>query len=244
MQGVDQATRITKLLGLLVLLLLCTTCGTPNVSQWTSSELFPLQIGQVWHMVNKLGDVTTWTVEQPPENSSCEVGPEVLLHITKNAARTYWMLGEPGVEDHWVLHRDPDGSVRSIQDTPHWSDGCAPWGGSATGPCYATVQWRPVPGLPLPNTIIPATMGINDNISIPTKYHLFSQWTQGSSYQCIATSENDKGLVDWVSGFYTTNVDTPVYKGIAMANDQYKPTLLTKSGTSLRGLDSYKSMPI
>jgi len=173
-------------------------------------------------MVNKLGDVTTWTVEQPPENSSCEVGPEVLLHITKNAARTYWMLGEPGVEDHWVLHRDPDGSVRSIQDTPHWSDGCAPWGGSATGPCYATVQWRPVPGLPLPNTIIPATMGINDNISIPTKYHLFSQWTQGSSYQCIATSENDKGLVDWVSGFYTTNVDTPVYKGIAMANDQYE----------------------
>jgi hypothetical protein len=181
-----------------------------------------VQIGQVWHMVNKLGDVTTWTVEQPPENSSCEVGPEVMLHITKNAARTYWMLGEPGVEDRWVLHRDPDGSVRSIQDTPHWSDGCALWGGSPTGPCYATSQWRPVPGLPLPNKIIPATMAINDNISIPTKYHLFSQWTQGSSYQCIAASENDKGLVDWVSGFYTTYVDTPVYKGIVMANDQYE----------------------
>ena len=75
-----------------VLIAVLGTLGCGSRGRFTAAELFPVQAGQSWHMVNQFGDVTTWSVEAVPANSSCETdgGRMLGLRITKGMSSPDW----------------------------------------------------------------------------------------------------------------------------------------------------------
>jgi hypothetical protein len=203
-----------------VLIAVLGTLGCGSQGRFTAAELFPVQAGQSWHMVNQFGDVTTWSVEAVPANSSCETdgGRMLGLRITKDNPRTYWGLGIPEASDLWVLHQDPDGSWRSVQDTPSFPQSC-PW---CSGNTSATLDWRPIPGRPIVNTVIPAGISKGQTVGAPTAYHLYEAW-QTTTLECIAAPSTDKGVQEGMLFQESlVMIDTPVYSGWGMLTDQHE----------------------
>jgi hypothetical protein len=202
----------------LLLILACIAC-TPVHRTYTSAELFPIRAGQSWQMANQFGDVTTWTVEQAPEQTACEVGSNIILHIQKNSARTYWAAGADEAEDRWSLHQDSNGQWRSTSDQSSFPAGCF-W--CITVPEVVTLDWRPVPGQAMTNVIIPSSISADDHVDTITQYHRY--FAEGNTTDCIVSAQTDTGLTHWESHFSMGVVDTPAYKGIALIDKQVEGT--------------------
>ncbi len=159
---------------------------------------FPSQIGQKWDMVaDETGDITHFEIVNAPTLDHTD---SVNIHITKTQARAYWQSNSPGAELWWGMHQLSD--RRWVAD-------------------YSIANFDP------PNLIRSDYLHFDDNsyLLIPAPgtpagdYYGYSQDTScvGDSYCLIPWAK-----VMWLARISYTTVDTPVYKGLALLNDEYE----------------------
>ena len=196
-------------------LISCSTSDTP--ATYTGAQLFPVKAGDSWVMENQFGDQTYYDIEPAPADAACETGDHFIMHVRKSAARTYWGDGIPEAEDRELFQRDPNGEVRGLADIPVFPQSC-PWCNGATS---ETINWRPVPGEPLPYITVPGTLRFGDVVKIPTHYQGYIQPSVNTT-GCVADPAHYYAEVRWESDFYTVPVDTPVYRGPAVVSEQFE----------------------
>jgi len=186
---------------------------------YKAAELWPVSVGDAWSMQNQLGDTTSYTIEAAPSGAGCEPGRNFVMHVTKNATRTYWGDGIPGAEDREFYHVDNDGAIRGIIDNWKMPQGC-PW--CANGQTQGAEEWRPLPGKPLPYVNVPASIATGQSITMSTQYALYHNAVNTAA--CLPETDPATYVrnVEWQSSFQIVRVNTPAYSGPALANDQWE----------------------
>ena len=213
-----------KILSSILVAFFLVSCGGKT---YTAHELWPVSIGNSWVMENKFGDKTFYAIEAAPENTACENGRNFVMHVTKNASRTYWGDGVPEAEDREYYHIDDDGSIRGIVDNWKMPQGC-PW--CSAGETEGAQEWRPLPGQPLPYVNVPASITTGQTITMPTHYTLYHN--NQNTTACLPETDPATYVrnIEWQSNFKIVRVETPVYSGPALANDQWENHTATSVG--------------
>ncbi|MFZ0773647.1 MAG: hypothetical protein WCA49_14230 [Candidatus Sulfotelmatobacter sp.] len=148
------------------------------------------------------------------QNVGCETGDEVDLHITKNAADTYWNPDIIDAEIHWIMHHDNNGQWRAVASLIHWENPDPAWGfGQDVSIDY-------VPQEPEAYLVFPASLEAGQQLT-ETGY---AQWYEDSTQQtpaCLIGGEKGP-LLRWTSKLYVETVDTPAYSGPAVVNEEFE----------------------
>jgi hypothetical protein len=174
---------------------------------------FPAQIGQKWDMVaDETGDITHFEIVSAPTFDHTD---SVNIHITKTQARAYWQNNSAGAELWW--------GMRQLSDRRWVAD-------------YSIANFDP------PNLMRFDYLHSDPNsyMVIPPPgtpagdYYGFSQdtWCVGDAY-CLSSWVK----VMWLARISYSTVDTPVYKGPALLNDEYEcaqPVELTEIDNPLK----------
>lgn len=193
------------------------SCSGLNQPNYMAADLFPVKPGDSWVMENKFGDQTYYDIEAAPADAACEFGENFIMHVRKSAARTYWGDGIEGAEDRELFRRDANGEIRGLADIPYFPDSC-PW---CNGVDEETINWRPVPGEPLPYITVPSAVISGQVIKIPTNYQGYIAPSINTT-QCVAEPQYYYTEVRWESDFYVEEVDTPAYRGPAVVSEQFE----------------------
>jgi len=163
-----------------------------------STTYFPSQIGQSWDMVaDGTGDITHFEIVAAPSSDRTDA---VNIHITKTQTRAYWQNYSAGAELWWGMHQLPD--RRWVAD-------------------YSLANFDP----PNPMRFDYLHFDSNSYMVIPPPgtppgdYYGYSQdtWCGGYSYCTIPWVK-----VLWLARISYTVVDTPLYKGRALLNDEHE----------------------
>jgi hypothetical protein len=159
---------------------------------------FPSQIGQKWDMVaDGTGDITHFEIVAPPTSDHTD---SVNIHITKTQTRAYWQNDTPGAELWW--------GMRQLSDRRWVAD-------------YTIANFDP------PNLMrfdylhsdADSYMVIPPPGAHAGDYYGYSQdtWCTGDSY-CLTPWVK----VMWLARISYPTVETPVYKGRALLNDEFE----------------------
>jgi hypothetical protein len=161
-------------------------------------KYFPSQIGQKWEMVaDGTGDITHFEIVNPPTSDHTD---SVNIHITKTQTRAYWQNNSAGAELWWGMHQLSD--RRWVAD-------------------YSIANFDP------PNLMRFDYQHFDSNsyMVIPPPgtpagdYYGYSQdtWCLSDSYCLVPWVK-----VVWLARISYPTVDTPVYKGPALLNEEYE----------------------
>lgn len=164
----------------------------------TTANYFPSQLGQAWDMVaDKTGDITHFEIVSAPTSDHVDV---VNMHITKSKTRAYWQPGSPGAELWWGMHQLQD--LRWVAD-------------------YSIANFDP------PNLLRFDYVHYDSNSYMvvpppgapPGEYIGYSEdnYCSGDRFCQIPFLK-----VMWVSRIAYTTVDTPIYTGPAVLNEEYE----------------------
>jgi hypothetical protein len=190
-------------------------CSPPYVSPasgtvaFTSSQL-NLVPGQSWDMKDTVsGDLThfeTLAVEQ----AGCETGPLLDMHITKQNSQDYWQTGLAGAEIHWIMRQD--------QMSGDWRAALSLIGYSAQNGPPHTVDyiWRD----PNAYLVVPGIAYSN-----PQERVGYAQWWADPNTQTTSCLDNigvETPCARWTAKLSIRNVDTPVYSGPALLNEEFE----------------------
>ena len=220
------AKTILAVLALASIILLAGCGGLPTAPPITfkAADLFNTgMIGQTWTFQNGYGDITTVEVQAAPDDAAGTQGSHIILHFTKTADRAYWGLNIPQAEDHFLMFQLPSGAWRGVADIPNMPQGC-PW---CNGHTLATLNWHPVPGMPIPYQIVPASVTFGKVDKIATAYHWWLLNDVNTTDDIVSPPDpseqgQDMGLAKWESDFSIDIVDTPIYKGAAALSHQFE----------------------
>lgn len=156
---------------------------------------FPSQIGQKWDMVADVtGDVTHFEIVNAPTTDHADA---VNIHVTKTQTRAYWQPGSADAEIWW--------GMRQLADSRWVAD-------------YSIVQ----PGLQRLDYLHADT---NSYMVLPPRGapagdylgHSQDTWCSGDAYCTIPLVK-----VTWLARISYPTVDTPVYKGPALLNEEFE----------------------
>lgn len=213
----------------------CDGGPTPNPTPGiiTAAQVFTAaMVGQTWTFKNAYGDTTLIRIEHAPaEGAAGFTGNNVVFHYTKSNTRAYWNPGTPKAELWFVLHEQPDGSWSSTASLINFPQSC----GFCTDPPNwktLTANVRPVSGMPIPYSIIPASAR-RVKVLVDTAYQLYMLFNgpepDFSEVPLVQSAGNASGT-PWRNSFYVEDVATPVYSGPAMVSEQWEgpcfPTML------------------
>lgn len=211
--------------------ILVSGCGAPmqpkpisNPQTFTAEQVFNTSmIGQTWTFQNGYGDITMVEVQSAPFDAAGTHGTHIILHFVKTADRAYWGVNIPQAEDHFLMFQNPDGSWRGVADIPTLPQSC-PW---CSGHTLETLNPRPVPGLPLPYMIVPASITEGQVISNPTQYEMWQLWDINTIDDIVnpptpSEQGSDMGGVNWNTEFSIEDVSTPAYTGLAVVSHQFE----------------------
>lgn len=159
---------------------------------------FPAQLGQHWDMIaDGTGDITHFEIVAPPSSDRTD---QINIHITKTQASAYWQNYAPGAELWWGMHALNDG--RWVAD-------------------YTIANFTP------PNLMRFDYQHFDNNSYMvipptnapPGDYFGYSQdtWCTGDAYCTIPWVK-----VMWLARISYPIVDTPVYKGRALLNEEFE----------------------
>lgn len=194
--------------------LLLTGCyGTEYSVVYSADSIFPFRPGQSWVMANDRGELTFFET-LPVQNIGCQTGESVDLHITKQNADSYWNPGLVNAEVHWIMHHDTNGGWRAVASLIHWDNPDPSWNfGKDISIDY-------VPMDPQAYLVVPAQLGAGQRIT-DTGY---AQWYLNRVEQtpsCLMNAEKGP-LFRWTSKLYVETVNTPVYSGPAVVNEEFE----------------------
>jgi len=159
---------------------------------------FPAQMGQKWDMIaDGTGDITHFEIVSAPTSDHTDA---VNIHITKTQTRAYWQNYAAGAELWWGMHQMQDG--RWIAD-------------------YSIANFTPpnLMRLDYQHSDNNSYMVIPPPNTTPGDYLGYSQdtWCTGNAY---CTTPWVKVL--WLARISYPKVDTPVYKGTALLNEEFE----------------------
>ena len=205
-------------------------------------------IGQTWTFRNGYGDINTFTIEaaaamsrmnadgtvtaitwtDPDGLAAGRGGNNLVMHMTKTAKCSYWMLCVPQAEIWFLLHQNADGSWRStasIINLPHGCPWCGVNGEPTTDPVLLTSDVIDnQPGMAVTYMIAPPTTKPGD--------HFIFEGRSGATGNVGELTFDNRippgNLVGPNDGeyfrtdFYIENVITPAYTGPAIVSDQFE----------------------
>jgi hypothetical protein len=187
------------------------SCGGDTL--YSANELFPFPPSHSWVMANDRGELTIFET-LPVQSVGCEQGELVDLHITKNATDAYWNPGLINAEVHWVMRHDENGQWRAVASLIHWDNPDPTWN------MGKDVSINYVPVTAGAYLVVPARLGEHQN-SVVTGY---AQWYLDRTEQtstCLIGVEKGP-LFRWTAKLYVEQVDTPVYSGPAVVNEEFE----------------------
>lgn len=161
----------------------------------------------------------------PVANVGCESGDLLDMHITKEHPEDYWEVGLAGAEIHWIMRRNPNGDYQAVAsqilwDTsvsnPHPKFGVLP---------YPTIDYVFDTYSYGGNNSADAYLVMPGTYSGPvTRYGGATWWDSNDQVtnDCIKGTGTLGPDTPWTSVITMQNVDTPVYFGPAIANDEYE----------------------
>lgn len=191
------------------------TCNPPYTSPASGtvafrSSQFNLVPGQSWDMKDTVsGDLThfeTLAVQQ----AGCEPGRLLDMHITKQNAQDYWQAGLAGAEIHWIMQQDPmSGDWRAAVSLIGYS--------AALGPQHTIdYLWRDSNAY----LVLPGVAYSN-----PQERVGCAQWWADLNSQttsCLEKVGIETPCARWTARLSTQNVETPVYSGPALLNEEFE----------------------
>jgi hypothetical protein len=189
-----------------VYVLLLSDCGRVI---YTSQDLFPFAPGQSWDMRDQEGRVTHFETLQI-DNIACHAGESVDIHITKTNTNAYWNVGIPAADIHWILHRDLSGAWRASaslfrDQTP-----------ADQGGVTINYQWLDENAY----LVVPSTVTEGDNL-VRTGYAIWRMNKQEQTKACLLALP-PVAVYRWTSKLSVQYVNTPVYSGPAVINEQFE----------------------
>jgi hypothetical protein len=218
----------TRLFTISVLLFVLVGCGgkatsTPaSLPTITAAQVFTSSmIGQTWTFQNGYGDLTTIAVESAPAIAAGLAGNKVVFHYRKSNARSYWAPGIPDAELWFVLHQQPDGSWSSTASLINFPKSCSF--------CTDPPNWKtltsdvhPVPGMPMPYGIIPASASGTPFI-VDTAYQSHTIFNDAEpDFDDISLTQPANAPFPWRNSFYVESVTTPIFSGSAIVSEQWE----------------------
>jgi len=176
----------------------------------TAAQVFDRSmIGQTWVFENGYGEHTTIEVQAAPACVAGVCGENAVFHYTKDACRAYWQLGNCGAALWFTLHHEADGSWRSLSSKIIFPGGC-PYDLCIPHPARVVLTQNalPIPGKPLPYTIIPASGSTAEHVAIRTEYK--SHWQRGVLTDEPVKPDYPVRRVKWSTTTWVEAVTTPL----------------------------------
>jgi hypothetical protein len=210
--------RIPRIAPLLAATLLITGCAGRKARAGpvaapmtiTSAEVFNLSmIGQTWVFENGYGEQSAIEVQTAPACVAGVCGENVVFHYTKSACRAYWQPDICGAELWFTLHREADGSWRDLSSKIIFPAGC-PYDLCLPHDARVVLTQNvlPIPGRPLPYTIIPARGSSAEHETVRTEYK--SHWQRGVLTDAPVTPDYPVRNVKWSTAAWVETVTTPL----------------------------------
>ena len=193
-----------KLIGILVGVSFLVGCSDP-------SNPYNLRPGQAWDMQAQNGDITHFETIAL-HNVGCQSGELLDMHTTKTQARAYWQAGLAGAEVHWILHHDPSGEWRAVTSLINWDPSITP-------------------NPRIPHTVNYLALDENAYLIVPARYAKplirsgYANWWanyQAQTNSCMQGVGLGPTKFRWTAIFTQKDVDTPVYRGPALAAEQFE----------------------
>lgn len=177
---------------------------------FTSSQ-FNLVPGQSWDMKDTVsGDLThfeTLAVKQ----AGCEPGHLLDMHITKQYTQDYWQPGLAGAEVHWIMQQNRmSGDWRAAASLIGYS---ASWSGP---PHTVDYLWQDLNAY----LVVPAIAYSN-----PQQREGCAQWWadfNNETTSCLQKVGIKTLSARWTAKLSIQNVETPVYSGPALLNEEFE----------------------
>lgn len=177
-------------------------------------------IGQTWTFQNGFGATNTFEIQAAPPNAGCRDGNNLVMHMTKTTANTYWQFGADHAENWFVLNQNTDGSWRSTASLVNM-----PLGSLFSGPLvFSSDVIDNQVGMPMPYMIAPPDTSTPDHFINETRSA--STGVPGLSFVCNISPDQPltgpTGGQYWRTDFYLAQAVTPVYSGPAIVSDQFE----------------------
>ena len=191
------------------LLLVFGCCSLVGCAAFITYPTFTLYPGQSWDMQAQNGDLTHFETVAI-QNVGCQSGELLDIHTTKSQARSYWQPGLAGADLHWILHRDNRGNWHAVTSLINWDQAANPG---------------------IPHTINYIPLNANAYLIIPGRYRGrvtrtgYANWWadfNGQTSSCLKGVGYGPKKLRWTARFSISNVDTTVYKGPALAAEQFE----------------------
>ena len=180
------------------------------------SSQFNLVPGQSWDMKDTVSGDLTHFEALAVQQAGCGRGRLLDMHITKQNTQDYWNPGLPGAEIHWIMQQDrTGGDWRAALSLIDYSASSGP-------PHTVDYVWQDsnaylvVPGIAYSN---------------PQERVGCAQWWSDLNSQ--TTSCLDKVGIEtpgarWTAKLSIQNVETPVYSGPALLNEEFEGCAATQ----------------
>ncbi len=164
------------------------------------------------------GNLTHFEIT-PISSGACETGNMLRTITTKDIASAYWAAGLPGAYDIGALKQEPDGSWLAVgAELHHDVYGALPAENNTMR--MITVSGKS-PYLIAPSPLM-ADSARSGALTL-TGYADYDLWTDVMTLDCLSSPPNQvSGPNRWTSKISWQVVDTPVYKGEAVLNNEFE----------------------
>ena len=175
-----------------------------------TSDQFNLVPGQSWDMKDTVSGDLTHFETLPVQHAGCQPGRLVDMHITKQYQQDYWQSGLEGAEIHWILQQDPmNGDWRAAVSLIGYSAQSGP-------PHTVDYLWQDSNAY----LVVPAIAYSN-----PQERVGCAQWWADRDSQttsCLQKLGIETPSARWTAKLSIQNVETPVYSGPALLNEEFE----------------------
>jgi hypothetical protein len=183
--------------------------ATPKLRSAKPCDLFPFRPGQSWDMRDQEGRTTHFET-LVVQNVACHDGESVDMHITKTSTDAYWNVEFPAADIHWILHRDVNGAWRASaslfrDETTADQNGIT-----------INYEWLDANAY----LVVPSQLMQGDSL-VRTGYAIWHMDRQQQTPACLSGLA-PAALYRWTSKLSVQYVNTPVYSGSAVMNEQFE----------------------
>ena len=174
------------------------------------SSQFNLVPGQSWDMKDTVSGDLTHFEALAVQQAGCGRGRLLDMHITKQNTQDYWNPGLPGAEIHWIMQQDrTGGDWRAALSLIDYSASSGP-------PHTVDYLWQDSNAY----LVVPAIAYSN-----PQERRGCAQWwddRNNETTSCLKKVGNESLNARWTAKLSIQNVETPVYSGPALLNEEFE----------------------
>jgi len=213
----------------LILFFVLSGCRNPCNPPYTSpasgtvefmSGQFNLVPGQSWDMKDTVSGDLTHFETLAVEHAGCQPGRLLDMHITKQNTQDYWQAGLAGAEVHWIIQQD--------RISGDWQAAVSVIGYSAPSGPPRTVDyvWQDSNAY----LVVPGIAYSNPQVRVGCARWWADLNTQTTS--CLDKVGIETPSARWTAKLSIQNVETPVYSGPALLNEEFEGCAVNKETPS------------